>query len=238
MARKPDIRQLQERIGYRFSNVNLLHAALTHASANFGRQGAPNYERLEFLGDRVLGLAIAQYLFETFPAANEGELARRYNNLVRKESCALAAERVGLGDFIKFGAGEALAGGRQKPAILADVCEAVLGAVYVDGGWEQARALIERLWQSGGAGFAPVDAKTALQEWVQRTGTGLLPRYALIEKRGSDHAPSFTFEVSVEGLEPEQGTGPSRSTAEQAAAEALLLREGVWTRNHDASGTG
>jgi len=239
VARRKDVGELQERIGYRFRDTKLLHLALTHASANFGKPGAPDYERLEFLGDRVLGLAIAQHLFEAFPEAPEGELARRYNCLVRKETCVEIAEELGLGAHIILADSEALAGGRRKGTILADVCEAVLGAIHVDGGWEPVRALIERYWhpRARDLAAAPVDAKTALQEWVQRAGTSLLPRYALIENRGSDHAPSFIYEVRVDGLEPERGAGSSRRAAEQAAATALLLREGMWKSGNDTSGT-
>jgi ribonuclease-3 len=236
VARKSDVKKLQERIGYRFRDVNLLHLALTHGSANFGRPGAPDYDRLEFLGDRVLGLAIAEYLFQTFPDAPEGELARRYNKLVRKEACAEVGEELSLGEHVILGDSEALAGGRRKSTILADVCEAILGAVYVDGGWEPAKALIGRYWHKKAMepAAAPVDAKTALQEWVQRSGTSSLPRYMLIENRGSDHEPSFVYEVHVEGLLPAQGIGRSRRAAEQAAATAILLREGVWT-SHDGT---
>ena len=238
MARKADVKELQERIGYRFRDMNLLHLALTHGSANFGRPGAPDYDRLEFLGDRVLGLAIAEHLFQTFPAADEGELARRYNRLVRKEACADVGEELGLGAYIILGDSEAMAGGRRKSTILADVCEAILGAIYVDGGWEEAKALVARYWHKRAreAAAAPVDAKTALQEWVQRSGTSGLPRYVLIENRGSDHEPSFVYEVRVEGLLPAQGIGRSRRAAEQAAATALLLREGVWTSQDDTTG--
>jgi ribonuclease-3 len=240
VARKGDLRQLQERIGYRFRNIHHLHVALTHASANFGKPGAPDYERLEFLGDRVLGLAIAQHLYNAFPDAPEGELARRFNSLVRKEACAEVAEELGLGVYIILGDSEALAGGRRKSTILADICEAILGAVYVDGGWEPAEALIGRCWYARAAELAaaPVDAKTALQEWVQGSSACALPRYGLIENRGSDHEPSFVYEVRVEGLEPARGVGRSRRAAEQAAALALLRREGVWKNDDDdASGT-
>lgn len=238
MARKGEVRELQERIGFRFRDVNLLHLALTHGSANFGKPGAPDYDRLEFLGDRVLGLAIAEHLFQTFPSAEEGELARRYNRLVRKEACAEVAEELDLGAFVILGDSEAMAGGRRKSTILADVCEAILGAVYVDGGWEPARELVHRYWNKRAmeASAAPVDAKTALQEWVQRSGTSALPRYVLIENQGSDHEPSFVYEVRVEGLLPAQGMGRSRRSAEQAAATALLLREGVWTARDETPG--
>ena len=238
MARKVDVKKLQERIGYQFRDTTLLHLALTHASSNFGKPGAPDYDRLEFLGDRVLGLAIAEHLFQAFPHEQEGDLARRYNKLVRKETCAEVGEELGLGTYVILGDSEAMAGGRRKSTILADVCEAILGAVYVDGGWGPAQALVARHWHPRAKELdtAPIDAKTALQEWVQRSGTSALPRYVLIENRGSDHEPSFIYEVRVEGLAPAQGMGRSRRAAEQAAATALLVREGVWTVNNDAAG--
>lgn len=230
MARKGDVKQLQERIGYRFRDIGLLHLALTHASANFGRPGAPDYDRLEFLGDRVLGLAIAEHLFHVFPQEQEGDLARRYNRLVRKEACAEVAEELALGDYMILGDNEAMAGGRRKSTILADMCEAILGAVYLDGGWDEARGLVGRFWHKKviERAAAPVDAKTALQEWVQRSGASGLPRYVLMENRGSDHEPCFVYQVQVTGLAPAEGIGRSRRAAEQAAATALLLREGVW----------
>lgn len=239
MARKGDLRQLQERIGYRFRNIHHLHIALTHASANFGKPGAPDYERLEFLGDRVLGLAIAQHLYTAYADAPEGELARRFNSLVRKETCAEVAEALDLGAYIILGDSEAMAGGRRKSTILADICEAILGAIYIDGGWEPAEALIARCWYGRAAErtAAPLDPKTALQEWVQGSGASALPRYWLIENRGSDHEPSFVYEVRVAGMEPERGMGRSRRAAEQAAALALLRREGVWKNDDDATGT-
>ncbi len=239
MARKGDVKDLQERIGYRFRDIHLLHLALTHGSANFGKPGAPDYDRLEFLGDRVLGLAVADHLFRAFPAAEEGELARRYNRLVRKEACAEVAEEMDLGAYVILGDSEAMAGGRRKCTILADVCEAILGAVYLDGGWPPAQAMVARYWHKRAreAAGAPVDAKTALQEWVQRAGTSALPRYVLIENRGSDHEPNFVYEVRVEGLLPALGTGRSRRSAEQAAATALLLREGVWNEGDGTIGS-
>ena len=227
---RQSLKPLQDRIGYRFGKPKLLTEALTHASAAYGQQHVADYERLEFLGDRVLGLAIAEHLLQTYPDAHEGDLARRLNNLVRKETCAAVAEELDLGPFLILGDSEAVAGGRRKRTILADVCEALLGAIYLDGGWEPARQFVAAHWAARIAGTAavPVDAKTALQEWVQGQGRTKLPRYVLAGNTGPDHAPSFVYEVHVDGLEPERGTGPSRRAAEQAAAAALLVREGVW----------
>lgn len=230
MASRPDLKKLQERIGYTFRNSMLLHDALTHSSAAYGHKGVADYERLEFLGDRVLGLAVAEHLFQSFADAPEGELARRYNRLVNKDSCADVAELLDLGAAIKMGDSEALAGGRRKRTILADACEALLGAIYLDGGWEPVKSVITTFWAPRAAEVVvvPVDAKTALQEWVQGRGVTRLPSYAKVSSAGPDHAPSFVYEVRVEGLEPTTGTGSSRQKAEQAAAAALLLREGVW----------
>jgi ribonuclease-3 len=232
VASRPDLRRLQERIGYKFRDRMVLHEALTHSSAAHGQKGKgfANYERLEFLGDRVLGLAIAEYLFHAFPDSPEGELAPRYNNLVRKETCAQIAKDIDLGPHIKLSQSEALAGGRDKDTILADACEALLGAIYLDGGWEPVKALIERLWGPLVKDSAAIQAnpKTALQEWVQGRGQKKLPRYSKVASSGPDHAPLFVYEVRVDGLEAARGKGPSRQAAEQAAAMEMLIREGVW----------
>jgi ribonuclease-3 len=230
MASRPDLKRLEERIGYRFRNRLLLHEALTHASALNGQKGLANYERLEFLGDRVLGLAMAEHLYQAYPQAPEGELARRFNCLVRKETCAEVAEELELGPFIKLGDSEALAGGRRKRTILGDACEALLAAVYLDGGWEPVKEVVATFWARRAAEIAaiPLDAKTTLQEWVQGRGETKLPRYLKVASSGPDHAPLFVYEVRVEGLEPARGKGASRRAAEQAAAAAMLLREGVW----------
>jgi ribonuclease III len=231
VASRPSLTQLQERVGYRFRNMMMLNEALTHASSAHGQKGHANYERLEFLGDRVLGLAVAEHLFQCFPDAAEGELARRFNSLVRKETCADVAEELQLGPYITLGDSEALAGGRRKRTILADSCEALLGAIYLDGGWEPVKQVVTSFWARRAAEVAaiPLDAKTALQEWVQgRGGETKLPRYLKIAASGPDHAPVFVYEVRVDGFEPARGKGASRRAAEQGAATAMLIREGVW----------
>jgi ribonuclease-3 len=231
VASRPNLSKLQERIGYRFNNMMMLHEALTHASAAHGQKGIANYERLEFLGDRVLGLAMAEHLFQAFPDAAEGELARRFNSLVRKETCADVADELELGPYIILGDSEAMAGGRRKRTILADSCEALLGAIYLDGGWQPVKEVVISFWARRAAEVAsiPLDAKTALQEWVQgRGGETKLPRYLKIAASGPDHAPVFIYEVRIEGFEPARGKGASRRAAEQAAATAMLIREGVW----------
>lgn len=227
-APHPDV--LTEKLDYQFKNAELLDEALTHVSAPQGR--GKSYQRLEFLGDRVLGLAISQLLFETFPAAPEGELSRRLAELVRRESCAEIARSWDVGPHLKIGAGEATAGERRNPAILADVCESIIGAVFLDGGYDAARALIGRAFADrlNAPQRAMRDPKSALQEWAQ--GRGLpTPIYGIVEQTGPDHAPKFRIMVKVKGIESEFGLGASKRIAEQAAARRLLLREGVWTED-------
>src|SRR5438874_12715225 len=173
-------------------------------------------------------------LFRNFPRADEGELSRRLADLVRKEACADVARSIGLGDAIRLGASESNAGGRTRVAILADVCEALIGAVYVDGGYEAAAALIGRLWEARMR--TPVrplrDAKTILQEWAQ--GRGLpTPSYREVERRGPDHNPEFRVTVQLPDRAPAEGLGRSKRAAEQAAAAAMLMREGVTAERAD-----
>jgi ribonuclease III len=226
--RKPNLDELLNKLGYRFANPELLDEALTHVSAP--KADGQSYQRLEFLGDRVLGLAIADLLYRTFPGAPEGELSRRLAELVRRESCAEIASAWDVGPYLKLGAGEAHAGERRNQTILADVCEAIIGAVFMDGGYEAARGVIERAFQPLlEAPRRPLrDPKSALQEWAQ--GRGLPPpSYTIVEQTGPDHAPKFRVMVKVKGAETEFGLGTSKRIAEQAAARSLLLREGVWT---------
>lgn len=216
--------KLEKRLGHKFNELGLLSQALTHPSA----EGA-NYQRFEFLGDRVLGLVIADWLMRDFAEADEGELAIRFNALVRKEACAEVAGRLDLGTHIVMGAGEEKAGGRQKTAILGDVCEAVIAALYLDGGIEPARRMIEKEWAYllEKSGKVRQDAKTALQEWAQARGHPL-PNYKLIARTGPDHAPEFTVEVRVGSAKPLQARGNSKRQAEQTAAQAMLEELGVW----------
>ncbi|MBF9195129.1 ribonuclease III [Microvirga terrestris] len=226
--RKPNLDELLNKLGYRFEIPQLLDEALTHVSAP--KADGQSYQRLEFLGDRVLGLAIADLLFRTFPGAPEGELSRRLAELVRRESCAEIAISWDVGPYLKLGAGEAHAGERRNQTILADVCEAIIGAVFMDGGYEAASSVVERAFQPLlEAPRRPLrDPKSALQEWAQ--GRGLPPpTYSIVEQTGPDHAPRFRVVVKVKGAENEFGQGTSKRIAEQAAARSLLLREGVWT---------
>lgn len=224
---------LSERIGYAFKDASLLELALTHSSAKPTVKPNEDNERLEFLGDRVLGLAVAELLTTSFPDASEGELARRYNQLVRAETLASVAQEWDIGALIVMSGGEALSGGRAKKTILANACEAVLGAIFTDGGYGPSRAIVHRFWVSelGVIGEA-ADAKSVLQEWAQ--GRKLpLPRYSEVSREGPDHAPRFTAEVAIDGVEPERGEGANKRQAEQAAALALLRREGVWQEDGD-----
>jgi ribonuclease-3 len=227
--RRSDASQVLEgTIGYHFNDANLLDHALTHVSALAGGNRAGNYQRLEFLGDHVLGLVISDMLFRTFPKADEGELSRRLADLVRQESCAEVARAIDLGAAIRLGASEANAGGRVRTAILADVCEALIGAVFIDGGYAAAAALIERLWgERMRALVRPLrDPKTMLQEWAQARGLPT-PVYREIARTGPHHYPEFRVAVVLPNREAAEGIGRSKRVAEQAAAAAMLTREGV-----------
>jgi ribonuclease III len=221
-------RELETRIGYDFADKALLDSALTHISALTGKSRADSYQRLEFLGDHVLGLAISELLFRAFTKADEGELSRRLADLVRKETCADVARAIDLGVAIRLGGSESNAGGRQRTAILADVCEAMIGAVFLDGGYVEALGLVERLWgeRLRQPTRPPRDPKTTLQEWAQ--GRGLpTPSYREIGRSGPHHDPEFRVAVELPAFMPAEGMGRSKRAAEQAAAAALLSREGV-----------
>jgi ribonuclease-3 len=219
----------EERIGYRFEDAALLEQALTHISALTGaRNRAGSYQRLEFLGDHVLGLVVSDMLFRAFAKADEGEMSRRLADLVRKEACADVARAIDLGEAIRLGASEVNAGGRARTAILADVCEALIGAVFIDGGYPAASALIERLWSERMRTPArPLrDSKTVLQEWAQARGLPT-PAYREVERKGPDHDPEFRVTVELPDIAPAEGLGRSKRAAEQAAAAALLTRSGI-----------
>ncbi len=229
MQRPRPIPDLETGLGYSFKQHSLIERALTHASARGAKLSPRDNERLEFIGDRVLGLAIAELLGEQLPEAREGELAKKFNQLVRGETCTLIARRLELGDYLFLSDSEDESGGREKDAILADAMEALLAAVFLDGGFENARAVVRRLWDpiSDELPEQVQDPKSALQEWAQ--GRGLpLPRYVEIGRSGPDHAPVFIAEVRVKMNEPARGEGPSKRAAEQTAAESMLFREGIW----------
>jgi ribonuclease III len=220
----PDPEQLEDRLGYRFENRRLLREALTHGSTTVRRRGRTN-ERLEFLGDRVVGLAVAELLIHRYPHEPEGALSPRLSVLVSEPTLADAARELGLGSWLEVARSEEAAGGRRRPAILADAFEALIGAVYLDGGWEVAAELVHR-WiapRLETMALPPRDAKTALQEWTQSRGLGL-PDYRVIATSGPAHAPTFRVAVSLADLGSATATGASKRAAEQAAAEQLLAR--------------
>jgi ribonuclease III len=227
--RRRDLTAFTERIGYRFKDPALLEQALTHISALSGaRNRAASYQRLEFLGDHVLGLVVSDMLFRAFAKADEGEMSRRLADLVRKEACADVARAIELGAAIRLGASEANAGGLAPTAILADACEALIGAVFIDGGYPAAATLVERLWSERMRTPArPLrDSKTVLQEWAQARGLPT-PAYREVERKGPDHDPEFRVTVELPHLAPAEGLGRSKRAAEQAAAAAMLTRAGV-----------
>lgn len=211
------------RIGHSFKQPELLIRALTHGSIS--SETRPDNQRLEFLGDRVLGLVMAEEMLRADALASEGLMAPRFNALVRKEACADVARQVDLGEVLKLGRSEMLSGGRRKQALLGDAMEAVIAAVYLDAGLETARAMILRLW---GDRIQNVeedarDAKTALQEWAQARKLAP-PRYLETGREGPDHAPIFTIEARLADGNTETARAPSKRQAEQAAAKALLER--------------
>ncbi|MCQ4188481.1 MULTISPECIES: ribonuclease III [Methylocystis] len=223
-SRDEGLADLEARIGHAFADPALLGRALTHVSASPARRDS--YERLEFLGDRVLGLAVAHMLYDAFPNESEGELSRRLAALVRKETCAEVAEVWGVGAAMRLGEGEAQTGGRGKRALLGDICEAIIGAAFLDGGAAAAEHIVRKAFSDrmAASGQDLRDAKTALQEWAQARGLAT-PRYQLVARSGPDHAPFFEVVVEVQGFAAAPGSGASKRVAEQAAAAAFLARE-------------
>ncbi|MFG1464843.1 ribonuclease III [Xanthobacter sp. DSM 24535] len=225
----PDLSPLEEHIGHVFADRSLIELALTHISVVKGdTPRVRSYQRLEFLGDHVLGSIVSHMLYAAFPQAEEGELSRRLADLVREEACAEVAEDMNIGAFIRLGNGETQSGARSRRTILADVTEAVVAAVYLDGGYEAAHALVERFWRARlVAPRRPLrDAKTHLQEWAQARGLPP-PSYRDVERSGPDHAPSFRVRVELPGLASAEAIGSSKQAAQKAAAAAFLAREGV-----------
>jgi len=224
----PPLSELERSLGHRFTDSGLLAHALTHSGHGHGRSGSIDNERLEFLGDRVLGLVIAHLLLERFPNAQEGQLGPRLTALVRREALADAAQSIDLGAFLVLAPADAAAGARLQPKFLADACEAVIAALYLDGGLEAARQFIARTWEKlfNKVMALPIEPKTALQEWAQGHGKPL-PLYSVIGSAGRAHAPEFDVRLEVQGLEPVLARGPSKRVAERAAAIILLQRLGV-----------
>ncbi|KGJ03159.1 RNAse III [Paracoccus halophilus] len=219
-----ELRAFSKRLGHDFARPELLQRALTHGSISTATR--PDNQRLEFLGDRVLGLTMAEALFSADRAATEGQLAPRYNALVKGETCAAIARQIGLGEVLKLGRSEMLSGGRRKEALLADAMEAVLAAVYLDAGFEVARQVILTLWADrlDNVDDDARDAKTALQEWAQANGMSP-PRYVQTARSGPDHAPEFEITVRLDdGREAHASGKGTKRSIEQAAAQALLDR--------------
>ena len=223
MRLSADLLAFQGRIGHQFREPALLVRAVTHSSISSATR--PDNQRLEFLGDRVLGLVMSEALLSADVKASEGQLAPRFNALVRKETCADVARELGLGDVLKLGRSEMLSGGRRKDALLGDALEAVIAAVYLDAGFESAKALVLRLWGHR-IGMVETDArdpKTSLQEWAQAR-TMPPPAYTELGRDGPDHQPQFTVQVRLENGEAETARAGTKRAAEQAAARALLSR--------------
>ena len=220
---------LEKRLGYSFTDYSNLERALTHTSVRKRSDTAFHYERLEFLGDRVLGLAISDMLHKQFPNANEGELSLRLNAMVNGTTLAGIADELRLHEFIRTGGDLKEITGKRMQNVRADVLEALIASIYLDGGLDAASGFVERFWRSRlhDAAAARRDSKTELQEWAhaQRLGT---PTYREVDREGPDHDPCFTVAVRINGMESATGSGRSKRAAEQEAARALLEREGVW----------
>ncbi|HEY3813674.1 MAG TPA: ribonuclease III [Caulobacteraceae bacterium] len=228
-ARADAVAHLEAELGHAFKDKSLLEQALTHASVGQGARPVADYERLEFLGDRVLGLIVADLLLERFPEMSEGELAKRLNALVNRDACARVAERLGIGAALRLAPGETKLGGRQNKTILGDACEAVIAAVYRDACLDKARRVFTPLWEAELDQLGPIaalDPKSRLNEWALGRAN-VSPVYRVVGREGPDHAPRFTVEVEVEGVAPISGAGRSRQEAEKAAAAAMLDREGA-----------
>ena len=225
-ASAPALDRLMEVLDHRFGEPALLERAVTHPSASGAAR--PDNQRLEFLGDRVLGLIVAEALLDAYPDEAEGTIAPRFNALVRRETLADVAVEIGLGRFLRLGRSESTGGGRKKTAILADAMEAVIAALYLDGGPAAARRFILVRWRTriDALATAPTDAKTRLQEWAQGRGMAL-PLYTVTGREGPDHAPRFTVAAHIDTGETAEGAAASKKQAEQVAAAALLAGLGI-----------
>lgn len=212
----------QKRLGYTFKNIDILRRALIHSSYGDGRGDVRDNERLEFLGDRVLGLLAAQFLFNADQHFEEGDMAPRLNALVKKEACARAARRAGIGEVLLLSKSEAKSGGREKIKILGDACEALLAALYLDGGMDAAKNFFTTFWDKELHDPATClhDPKSQIQEWAQGKGDAL-PVYTLVKRFGPDHAPVFLIEVEAGGLHA-RGKAQNKQEAERDAARNLL----------------
>jgi len=214
-----DLNKLQNLIGYQFKDMHWLERAMTHSSTNEDY----NYQRLEFLGDRVLGLVIADALFQEFKGEREGGLAKRHTALIQGQTCAAVGLKHDLNEYIIMSDAEEESGGRVNENIIADIVESMLGAIYIDGGYDVAQKIILKLWGNTITTLekAPQDPKTELQEWVQARSLDL-PAYEVIQKSGPDHAPIFTIELRVSGFKAIKAEGTSRRQAEKLVARKML----------------
>jgi ribonuclease-3 len=228
--------EIEARIGHKFADPRLLATAFTHVSAlkKSPRKRGDSYQRLEFLGDHVLGLIVSDMLYRAFPKADEGELSKRLADLVRKESCADVAKSLGLLSDIKIGMIGASADHRLRETVLGDICEAVIGAIFLDGGYTAAAQFVERNWtERMRKPRRPLrDPKTVLQEWAQSRGLAT-PVYREVERTGPHHDPQFRVAVSLPGLEPAEGVGGNKRAAEKDAASVMIVREGVGGLKND-----
>lgn len=220
---------LEARLGYNFSNYENLERALTHASVRKKTDNNFHYQRLEFFGDRVLGLAVAELLFEKYPDANEGELSLRLNALVKGKTLAEISDELELHEFIRTGGDLKELTGKRMQSVRADVLEALIASIYIDGGMQAAVDFIKRFWKERIHIVEETrrDSKTSLQEWAHSNRFGT-PRYKEQKRTGPDHDPVFTVVVHINGQKDEAGTGRSKRAAEQDAAKKMLIREGIW----------
>lgn len=208
--------EFEEKIGYQFQTKSLLSKALTHTSA--GKRGG-EFERLEFLGDRVLGIIVADILYRRFPQEKEGDLAKRLANMVRRETCEAVAFDVGIDTLLSTAPHQSI----QNTSMMSDACEALIGALYLDGGLSAAQLFIEKYWNGllDQNQTPPKDGKTQAQEWAQSRGLPV-PIYQVVERTGPDHAPFFRVQIIIQGCEPIEGEGPNKRIAEQDAAQRFL----------------
>lgn len=229
ISRVEAVAELQRRIGHDFADRDLLDRALTHSSVGNGSAKIRDNERLEFLGDRVLNLAVAEHLIARKPEAQEGELSRAMSQLVNYHACAVVARSAGVREALRFDASASKVGARDNDRVLGDACEALIAALYLDGGFDAARRFILEFWTEAFAGLdAPErkDPKTLLNEWAMGLGRPA-PRYRVLSTEGAAHAPRFTVEVQVEGFAPETAQAGSKKDAEKQAAERMLVAQGV-----------
>ncbi|WP_025898755.1 ribonuclease III [Sneathiella glossodoripedis] len=223
-----DFKPLMKSLGHRFKNESLLHQALTHGSLIKGKgkkKRLADYERLEFLGDRVLGILIAEELYKRYKDAEAGQLSRRFNAQVQKSTLADIAKQIDLHKYVLISEELRASGGANNPSLLEDCIEALIAALYLDGGLKAAKTFVVKYWwpRFDAEHAARKDPKSALQEWAAKGGRGV-PSYVVVEEKGPDHDPEFTVEVSVEGCKSQTATGPSKRQAEKLAAK-LMLKE-------------